>query len=252
MTIEAFWYDNQLKRYINQFMAVFRDLQVSTGKRANRDSALITVPTIVAPRDRVAAAAATGHTQNNHMRVPIMSVDLSSIEYAPDRAKGTNLETREVFVPYGGTIQQDAQTVYTRIATPYKLKMELAIYVSNKDHLFQILEQILPLFDPTLQLQTSDGPLDKTRISTIELLDISNEETFPPGTNSSTMVTILTFQIDAWLTVPSEVKKNLVHKVIARISAMDGDIQGLGDLGSIYDQDNVEKIILQKVPEEFK
>lgn len=247
-----YWYDYQLKRYVTQFAAIFGGLKVMTGRRANRDAELIDVPIIIAPRDRVAVSAASGFTQNKMLRIPMMSVDLSDIDMAPDMRKGTNIESREVFVPYGEPIQ-NAVTVYNRMATPFKLKMELSIYVSNKDQQFQILEQILPIFDPTLQIQTSDALLDKGSIVNIELLDISSEENFPPGTDSSVMMTVLSFQIDAYLSIPGDVKKNVVNKIIARIQAVNGSIAEyqMGDFSVEFDQQNIEEIIMAEIPPNF-
>ena len=59
--IAGFYYDNQLKKYLLQFNAIFQDMQVSVGKNETRDERLIPVPIVVGSMDRVAAAAATGH-----------------------------------------------------------------------------------------------------------------------------------------------------------------------------------------------
>jgi hypothetical protein len=257
MTMGTFYYDNQLKRYVNQFCAIFQQMQVQVGKNGTRsEPGLIDVPIIIGPLDRVAAAAATGHTQNRPIRIPMMSAHLSQYQLARDRMKGTGVIARDVYVPIGGTLQDDGRVVYQRQAVPYDLTMELYIYTSNKDQQFQILEQIFVLFDPSLQIQTSDGPFDRAKIVTVELTDIGNEENFPPGTEAGNIVVRLTFKIDAYIEIPADVKQNLVKQIILRVSAVNdphiGTIYSDGannnQIGDIYDVEGIEQIIIEPKP----
>ena len=43
---------------------------------------------------------------------------------------------------------------------------------SNTDQKLQLLEQILVLFNPALEIQQNDNPVDWTTITTVELTDI--------------------------------------------------------------------------------
>ena len=36
-SLREFWYDEQLKRYLVQFMAIFADMNVRVGRRENED-----------------------------------------------------------------------------------------------------------------------------------------------------------------------------------------------------------------------
>lgn len=251
MTMGTHYYDKQIKRLVNQFSAIFQNMQVEVGKNDKRDEGLIDVPLIIGPMDRVAAAAATGHTQNRAIRLPLMSVNVTQYDVARDRMKGTAFIGRDVYVPIGGMLPDDGTVVYRRQAVPYDLTMELSIYTSNKDQQFQILEQIFVLFDPILQIQTSDGPLDPAKIVTVELLTINPEENFPPGTENGNIVINLIFKIDAYMTVPADVRKNLVQQVMIRVSAVDdpkiGTIHSDGSannqIGDIYDLEGVDPII---------
>ena len=251
--IAGYYYDNQLKKYLLQFNAIFQDMQVSVGKNEIKEERLIPVPIVVGSMDRVAAAAATGHTQNKHIRLPMMSSNMSSFEIARDRFKGVGIESRDVYVPLGGSLPDDAQVVRQRMAIPYRLTVDLHVYTSNKDQQFQIMEQIMMLFDPSLQIQTSDAHLDPGRITTVELISISSEDNFPPGTESRNSMITFTFTVDAYIQVPATVKQDYVKKVIARVSAVDGgdigtihsDGRGNSAIPGIYDQRAIEGIILQ-------
>lgn len=251
MSMGDFYYDQQIKRIINQFSAIFQGMQVQVGKNATRDGGLIDVPIIIGPMDRVAAAVGHGYTQNMPIRLPIMSVNITQYDVARDRMKGTGFIGRDVYVPVGGMLPDDGKVVYRRMAVPYDLTFELSVYTSNKDQQFQILEQIFVLFDPILQIQTSDNALDPAKIVTVELLSLSPEENFPPGTNSGNIVINLIFKVDAYITVPADVRRNLVQQVLIRVSAVSdpniGTVHSNGSankqIGDIYDLEGVQPII---------
>lgn len=248
----GFFYDQQLKRYALQFNAIFAGLQVSVGKSGNKESRLIPVPIIYGSMDRVAAAMVTGHTQNKHIRLPMMSSNITGFGVANDRMKGTGTISREVFVPLGGMLPEDARVIRKRMAVPYDLSFDLHIYASNKDQQFQMLEQLLVLFDPILQIQTSDAHFDATKIATVELLDIMTEENYPPGVDSRSIITTLRFKVDAYLTIPATVKSDVVNRIYARVSAVSGDGIGTiqsdgrdnGDIPALYDQLEIDPIEL--------
>jgi len=244
MTIGTYYYAAQFKHYALQFNAIFAGLQVAVGKNATRDVGLITVPIINASMDRVAAAAATGHTQNKHIRVPVMASNLSNFELARDRMKGTGSITREVYTPLGGSIEQDGVVIRRRMPVPYDLTFDLLIYTSNKDQQFQIMEQILMIFDPLLQIQISDAPFDWSKMVTVELISISPEENFPGGTDSRMIVTTLQFKVDAYLSIPADVKDDIVKSIRMRIGAITGE-QSSSDIVSTFDSQSIEYELLE-------
>lgn len=250
--IGDFYYDKQLKRYALQFNAIFSGMKVVTGSRNGEEPKLIDVPIIYGSMDRVAAAAATGHTQNKHIRLPMMSSNIVNFDVANDRMKGTGTVNREVFVPEGGMLPDDARVIRRRMAVPYDLTFDLYVYTSNKDQQFQILEQIMVLFDPILQIQTSDSHMDITRIVTVELVSINPEENFPAGTESRNIVTALQFKVDAYISIPADIRNDVVRKVLARVSAVsDGGIGSIvssginnPDIPAMYDDLDIEPILL--------
>jgi hypothetical protein len=245
--IGSFYYDEQIKRYAAQFNAIFTGLQVQVGKSETKDIRLIPVPIVHGSMDRVAAAAAQGHTQNKHIRLPMLSSNISGFNIANDRMKGTGITRREVYTPLGD-LPENSKVVRNRMAVPYDLTFDLYIYASNKDQQFQILEQILVMFDPVLQIQTSTSQLDPSKIATVELMTISNDDNFLPGADSRTILSSIQFKVDAYLTIPATVKNDIVNKVIARVAAIDepgiGTIFSSGkDNGSIpqiFDDLNIQ------------
>lgn len=220
--INHYFYDNQLRRYIEQYCAIFAGMMVKTGKGADGTAQLVSVPVRYGSMDRVAAATAVGNTQNKPISLPIMSAYMVGIEQAPERRKGVGQIDRKTLLPTGGVFPDDLR-VYERIMpVPYNLTMELAMYASNTDQAFQILEQIMMLFDPTLQIQTSDAPLDWTKLTTVTLESMQSEENFPPGAERRMIVWTMNYTLPIWISPPMDIKSEVVHRIVQNLGDMDG------------------------------
>lgn len=220
MQQDGYYYNQQLKKYVLQFMAVFSGLQVMVGKSATQDERLINVPIHYATTDRVVAAIKGLNTQNAPLRLPVMSAWVKNLDIEMSRAKGTGGERRNTYVPVGGLVPDDVRVIHQRMPVPYTLDMELGIYCSNSDQEFQLLEQILPIFDPTLNIQTSDAPFDWTRLTAIELKSISNDSNYPVGVDRRVIQKTIMFQIPIWLDIPANVRRDFIEKIFLRIGAV--------------------------------
>ena len=217
-----YYYDQQIKRYLLQFMAVFSGLQVEiTGTDNKRKK--ISVPIFYGSVDRVVASIIAGNTQNKPVRLPIMSAHLNSIDMAPELRKGMGTDGFRITTPLGGSVPEDTQVIHFKQAVPYKCQAEVAIYASNQDQHMQIIEQLLLLFDPTVVLQTTDSPFDPTRITSIELTNIRYEENYPMGTDRRVLQTSLDFTFPIYLIPPVNVKQDLINTVKLRLSALTTD-----------------------------
>lgn len=220
---EGYYYNGQLTRYINQFMSIFQGLHVQIGKWNDKDERLIIVPIHYANMDRVVAGVLTDNTQNKPLRLPIMSAYMSGMKIAMNRARGVGVNRREVFTPVGGLAPEDTRVIHQRMPVPHDLTMDLYIYTSNTDQHFQILEQILPLFDPSLNIQTSDSPFDWTRLTQVELDDISLDTNFPIGTDRRIIQSTLKFTMPIELDIPAEIRRDFIERIYMRIGAVSSD-----------------------------
>jgi hypothetical protein len=215
--INYYFYNNQLRAYILQFVSIFRGLQVRTGKGECDEQQFITVPCVIGAKDRVVAALFAGNTQNRMFSLPTMSAHLQSIQPAPERRKVQAFIDQRVTLPVGGVFPDDLTVVKRAMPVPYNITMELSIYTSNTDQMFQILEQVLVLFNPAIQIQKTDGPFDWTRLTMVELTDISNEENYPAGTDRRIVMWTLTFTMPIFLSIPLGIKDDLVRKIVIQI-----------------------------------
>ena len=221
--ITNYFYEEQLRTYILQFCSIFYGLQVKTGKGECAEEQFISVPTVVGNRDRVVAAIMSGNTRNRAFSLPCMAAYMQNLEMAPERRKNPSFLDSRVTMRTGGIFPQDLTVVKRAMPVPYNMTMELSIYASNTQQIHQILEQILVLFNPDVQIQKSDGEFDWTKITKVELVGINNEENYPMGSDRRMIVWTLNFMVPIFLSIPAAVKDEVVRKIVIQI----------GDLGSM-------------------
>jgi hypothetical protein len=224
-TLKDFYYDKQVKRYYLQFMAIFAGIQVQIGKneRSGDEEKLISVPMMNGNRDRVTGWIKGEHTQNKPLRLPIISSNITNLELAPDLRKGVGNTRRETYLPRGGLMPDDIKSVRQYMPVPYKLYADVSIWTSNQEQRFQILEQLLSVFDPVIQIQSTDAQFDWKKLTMVELIGVGFEDNYPIGTDRRMLITTLNFEMPIRLGVPDEVKSNFVKDILVRIGTVDSD-----------------------------
>ena len=226
--INNYWFDGQLRSYLLQFATIFSGLQVKTGKGECDEEQFISVPCVIGNKDRVVAALFAGNTKNRVFSLPTMSFYMSGLEMAPDRRKVQAHIDQRVTMKAGGVFPDDLTVVKRAMPVPYYMTVELSIFASNTLQRDQILEQIMVLFNPDMQIQKSDAPFDWTKLTNVELTDLGNEENYPASTDKRMIIWTLTFRMPIFVSVPMGVKDDLVRKVIVQIGM--GEYSGLNEV----------------------
>lgn len=234
-----FYYNQQIKRYLVQFMYLFGGMQVEVGANSTREAGLIDVPVFYSSMDKVAASIAAGNTSNKPIRIPAMSASLSGLR-REQIIPGLNQEYAETYLPAGAFFANETKTLKRIRPMIYRATMSLNIWTSNLDQHFQILEQILTVFTPSIQIQTSDANMDWSKITTVELVDVRYSETYPINTQVRVPMTELTFEMPIYLSVPAERRDDFVRDILIRIAAVDGDLPS--DLVSQFDEEGIDYV----------
>lgn len=218
--LKTFYYDHQLKNYLVQFMAIFANMNVQVGWNEDTEPRLIKVPIYSASKDRVVAAIKSENTQNKPIRLPSMSAWLMNLEVAPERRKGVPNKRRTTFLETGGLFPEDIKVAEQRMPVPYNAFFELNVWASNQDQHYQILEQIMMIFGPNMQVQTSDDTLDWTQITQVEMQGINLEENVPAGQERRIIHSSLLFAVPIWISAPANVHDKYVKDIFMRVGAV--------------------------------
>lgn len=222
MAVENYYYNEQIKKWLIQFGNIFHGIVVKTGKRSDNITEF-TVPIKYATTDRVVAAISSRNTQNMLIQLPMNCFYMTNIQYAPDREHGKSVVNRHQYLEYGKTFPDELQTAYRQMPIPYNLELELSVFASNSEQMFQIIEQILLIFDPSIQIQKNDDYLDWTKITTCTLESISNLENVPLGVDRRVLQMKLNFILPIYLSFPAEIRQNYIAKIIQRVGTGDLD-----------------------------
>jgi hypothetical protein len=124
------------------------------------------------------------------------------------------------------TTQGNAFTIERAMPVPYEMTINLDIWTSNTNQKMQLLEQILTLFNPGLEIQSTDNYIDWTSLTVLYLKDVRwSSRTVPVGTDNPIDVATLSFTLPMWITPPAKVKKlGVIERIIASVYDAQGDL----------------------------
>jgi hypothetical protein len=139
---------------------------------------------------------------------------------------------------YGQTIegyansQGENYTVERLMPSPYNLTFCADVWSTNTDQKLQILEQILVLFRPAMEIQTTNNYIDWTSLSYVELTGTTwSSRQIPQGTENDIDISNLTFITPIWISPPAKVKKlGIITKIIANVFTEPTGTIGSGQL----------------------
>lgn len=252
------FYDGQIRRYLVQTIRALSNFVVKYG-----DGTLVRVPVMYGDADRQAASVLRQNSENVVNSCPRIAVYITDLQLDRDRLGDStyvgkmHIRERDIdtsVTPNEYTHGQGRNyTVERLMPTPFKLTIKCDIWASSTDQKLQILEQILVLFNPSLEIQTTDNYIDWTSLSILNLTNVLwSSRQVPVGTESPIDVATLTFDTPIWISPPVRVKHlGVITKIITSIyGASDVDsnsyIEGLGH-PLVGPQTNMSDLIAREV-----
>ena len=224
---QQFFYDGQLRRFLVQFMRIVSGIDVEFGKNTQGVKSLQRVPVYYGDQSRQAATILKGNSENTLNAVPAMSVYIDGLNYDQTRMQEPNfvskmhLREREFDSDTGlyNANQGDSYTVERLMPVPYKLNVKLDIWTSNTEQKMQIIEQLAILFNPSLEIQSTDNYIDWASLTYVQLTEMMwSSRTVPTSTEEPIDVATLTFEMPIWISAPAKVKRlGVIQKFIANI-----------------------------------
>lgn len=228
-----YWYTAQLRNYRLQFIRAFSNFSYSTGKDADGNDILVRVPCRYGDPSRIAASIIKGNSENKLLTVPFITCWISGLAMSPTRRHGPQIvETLQATTrEYNNETQSylntpgNQYTIQRYMPVPYELTMTVDVWSNNESVKEQLIEQIMVLYNPAIEIQTSNNPIDWTVLSVIEMQDTITwtSRSIPMGTDNPIDVLTMTFRFPIWINPPAKVtKQSIIQNIITSIT--DGNV----------------------------
>jgi hypothetical protein len=242
--MQQFFYDAQIRRFLLQFTRIVSNFQIEYGNETDgvNNAALIRVPVRYGDASRNAQVIIQENSRNSMPASPLMTFYVSSLDYDRPRMQepyhvskiNVRQRTYDTETDSFETTQGNAFTIERLMPVPYKLGITLDIWTSNTNQKMQLLEQLLTLFNPSLEIQSTDNFIDWTSLSVVELDSVTwTSRTVPIGTDNPIDMATIKFSLPIWLSAPAKVKKlGVVERVITSMYDAQGDISN-----AVYEND---------------
>lgn len=216
------FYDGQIRRYITQVIRLMSNFSYKDG-----DGDLRQVPVMYGDLTRQVSNIIRDNSENKLPSAPRMAVYVTGLEMDTARLADSSyvnkMNIRERAYDSNGQEYLNTEgknyTVERLMPTPYKLSLNVDIWSSNTDQKLQIMEQILMLFNPSLEIQTTDNYVDWTSLTVVNMTGITfSNRSIPVGTESEIDIGTLQFETPIYISPPTKVKRlGVVTSVITSI-----------------------------------
>ena len=216
------FYDGQIRRYLTQIIRMLSNFSYK-----DSEGKLVQVPVMYGDMTRQVASIINNNSENKVPSAPRMAVYVTGLEMDTTRLADSSyvnkLNIRERAFDEEGKEYLNTQgknyTVERLMPTPYTLSVNADIWSTNTDQKLQILEQILMLFNPSLEIQTTDNYVDWTSLSVVNLAQTTfSSRSIPMGTESEIDVATLGFTTPIYISPPTKVKQlGVVTNIVTSI-----------------------------------
>lgn len=154
-----YFYHEILRRTVIAFGSLFNEISIKHTNNSGAVTSVIKVPLAYGPTQKFLARLEQSPDLNKPVQItlPRMSFEFTGLTYDPTR-KSTTTQT---FIAKSVTDGTETKKAY--LPVPYNMQFELSIMCKLNDDALQIVEQILPYFQPAYAM-------------TVELVDIINEK----------------------------------------------------------------------------
>ena len=154
-----YFYHEILRRTVVSFGSLFNEINIKHTDNSGAVKSVIKVPLAYGPTQKFLARLEQSPDLSKSVQItlPRMSFEFTGLTYDPTR-KSTTTQTFLVKSPTDGT-----ETKKAYLPVPYNMQFELSIMSKLNDDALQIIEQILPYFQPSYSMA-------------LELVDIINEK----------------------------------------------------------------------------
>ncbi len=222
-----FFYDSQVRRFLIQFAKIFSSWSVTKGKDPAGNNILVRVPIMYGDSSRQASTIIAKNSASNLPSAPLISYYITGLEYDQRRTqdptfvdrinvrqRAYNSETQSY-----EQIQGQAFTIERLMPVPWTLRITVDFWTTNYNQKLELIEQLGTLFNPSLEIQSTDNFIDWTSLSVVYQDGLTfSSRVIPQGTTNPIDVMTWKFYMPIWITTASKLKKmGVIEKIIASI-----------------------------------
>ena len=176
---------------------------------------------------RQASTIIANNSASNLPSAPLITYYITALEYDQRRTqepffvdkiqvrqRAYNLETESY-----ETTQGQAFSVERLMPVPYTLRITVDFWTTNYNQKLQLIEQLGTIFNPALDIQSTDNFVDWTSLTVVFQDGLTwSSRSIPQGTNNPIDVMSWKFYMPIWISTSAKLKKmGVINKIIASI-----------------------------------
>jgi len=191
-----YFYNESLRKTIIAFGSLFNDIYITRKNSAGTDVQSLKVPLAYGPKQKfmVRLDADPNLDQKVALTLPRIGFEIAGFDYDPSRKLNRIIKRKKVANTEDKKLKQ-MSTQHSPV--PYNLNFEMFVMTKNSDDGIQIVEQILPFFQPEYTVTIKEVPeMDVVRDVPIVLNSIGYEDTYT-GSFTERRAIIYTFSFVA-------------------------------------------------------
>jgi len=206
-----YFYNEIFRSVIIGFGSLFNGIEIKHKDDSDDTISVIKVPLAYGPTQKFLARIQQEADLNKpiQMTLPRMSFEFIGLQYDPSR-KSTQTQTIINQTPDGKNLKKNYMPV------PYNMSFQLSVMTKLNDDMLQIIEQILPYFQPAYNLPINFlGNLKEKRDIPVQLDSIQMDDDYEGNFDTRrALVYTLNFTAKAYLFGPiSDVTGDIIRKV---------------------------------------
>ena len=180
------FYHKQIRNTVIAFGTIFNNIHIKRLDSSGNPLQNIKVPLSYSPREKFIArldqqASLTGSDSSVAITLPRMAFEINSYAYDPSRKLNKNQKIGVV------TTNADTTKLNSQYSpVPYDISFQLSVFTANSDDGLQIIEQILPYFQPDYTVTMIESrTMDTKRDIPFILESVNYEDSYAGSLDSS-------------------------------------------------------------------
>lgn len=219
-----YFYHEILRRTVISFGSLFNNIEIKHKDSSKNVTSVIKVPLAYGPTQKFLARLEQSPSLNKPVQItlPRMSFEFVGLNYDGSR----KVTTTQTFLTSTTGVGTDVRKAYMPV--PYNMAFELSIYTKLNDDMLQIVEQILPYFQPSYNLSVDlVETIGEKRDIPVVIENISMQDDYEGDfTTRRSLIYTIRFTAKTYLFGPvsssSSAAKDLIKKV--SIGYVSGDV----------------------------